>query len=174
MCCDTLSLFGKDIPISNFLFILQGGGGGDGLDNRCIRLGSFSKTKVSSKGEVQYTRRGSSSEQKVLSSVVVCSVSQLLNVLTFMGGVEMGDGSDGSGDCGLYSSLPSCVWVTTAIVFRMLKGLGGKFRSIRLHGTIESCRPNPYSIVGSFELSSMLKIWGSGDAIDETEGIRAA
>ena len=43
-------------------------------------------------------RRGSCSILKVLSSVVVCSVSQLLNVLTFMGGVEIGDGSDGSGE----------------------------------------------------------------------------
>ena len=33
--------------------------------------------------------------------------------------------------------------------------------------------PNPNSIVGSFELSSMVKNWGSGDAIDEPEGIRS-
>ena len=50
---------------------------------------------------------GSSLEWNVLSSVVVCVFSQLLNVLTFMGGVEMGDGSDGSGDWGLYPSLLS-------------------------------------------------------------------
>ena len=40
---------------------------------------------------------------------MVYGVSQLLNVQTFMGGVEMGDGSDGSGDWGLYPSLSSCV-----------------------------------------------------------------
>ena len=62
---------GKDIPISNFVFILRGGGGGDGLDNRYIRLGSSSDSKVWSRGEVQYTSRGSSDEKKVLSSVDV-------------------------------------------------------------------------------------------------------
>ena len=67
----------------------------------------------------------------MLSSVVVWGVSQLLYALTFMGGVEMGDGSDGSGDSGLYCSLLSHVCVTIAIVFRMLKGLGGRFKSFR-------------------------------------------
>ena len=43
-------------------------------------------------------RLGSSSENKVLSSVVAFAVSQPSIVLTFMGGVDMGDGSDGSGD----------------------------------------------------------------------------
>ena len=104
---------------------------------------------------------------------MVCGVSQLLNVLAFMGGVEMGDLSDGSGDWGLYSLLSSCVCVTTALVFRMLNGLGGMFRSFRLGGTIGSCRPNPFGIVVSFESSSMVKIRGSEDAIDDTEGIRA-
>ena len=61
----------------------------------------------------------------------------------------------------------------TAIVARMLKGLGGRFKSFKLGGTIGSCRPNPYGIVGSFELSSIVKIRGSADAIDDTEGIRA-
>ena len=90
-----------------------------------------------------------------------------------MGGVEMGDGSDGSGDRGLHSSLSSCVCVTTAIVFRMLNGLSGRLKSFRLGGTIGSCRPNPYGIVASFELSSMVTICGSGDAMNETEGFRA-
>ena len=85
----------------------------------------------------------------------------------------MGDGSDGSGDCGLYCSLLSCVCVTTAIVLRILKGLGGRFKSFRLGGTIGSCRPNPYGIVGSLESSSIVKVRGSGDAIDDIEGIRA-
>ena len=49
-------------------------------------------------------------------------VSQLLKALTFMGGVEMGDGGDGSGDSGLYCSLLSRVCVIIAIVFKMLKG----------------------------------------------------
>ena len=85
----------------------------------------------------------------------------------------MGDGSDGSGDSGLYCSLLSCVCVIIAIVFRMLKGLGGRFKSFRLGGTIGSCRPNPYGIVGSLESSSIVKIRGSGNAIDKIEGTRA-
>ena len=83
----------------------------------------------------------------------------------------MGDGSDGSGDSGLYCSLLSCVCVTTAIVLRMLKGLGGRFKSFRLGGTVGGCRPNPYGIVGSLESSSIVRICGSGDAIDDIEGI---
>ena len=55
----------------------------------------------------------------------------------------------------------------------MLNGLGGRFRSFKLGGTIGSCRPNPHGIVGSFVSSWIVKIWGSGDAIEETEGIRA-
>ena len=90
-----------------------------------------------------------------------------------MGGVEMGERSDGSGDWGLYSSLSSRVRVTTAIVFRMLNGFSGRFKSFRLGGTIGSCRPNPYGIAGSFESSSMVKIWGSRDTIDDTDAIRA-
>ena len=87
---------------------------------------------------------GSSLEWNVLSSVVVCVVSQLLSVLTFMGGVEMGDGSDGSGDWGLYPSLlSSSVWSTTVMVARILNGLGGRFKSFKLGGTIGSCRPKP-------------------------------
>ena len=62
MCCDTPPFFGKDIPISNFIFILRGGGGGYGQDNKYIRLSSSSDSKVPSRGDVQYTRRGSSSE----------------------------------------------------------------------------------------------------------------
>ena len=85
----------------------------------------------------------------------------------------MGDGSDGSGDWGLYPSLLSRVWVTNAVVSRMLNGLGGKLKSFWLGRMIGSCRPNPYGIVGSFELSSIVKIRGSADAIDDTEGIRA-
>ena len=109
----------------------------------------------------------------MLSSVVVWGVSQLLYALTFMGGVEMGDGSDGSSDAGLYCSLLSCVCVLIAIVFRMLKRLGGRFKSVRLGGTIGSCRPSPYGIVGSLELSSIVEIRGFGDAIDDIEGTRA-
>ena len=79
----------------------------------------------------------------MLSTVVVRGVSQLLYALTFMGGIEMGEGSEGSGDSGLYRSLLSRVYITIAIVFRMLKGLGGRFKSFRLGGTIGSSRPNP-------------------------------
>ena len=35
------------------------------------------------------------------SSVVVYDVSQLLKALTFIGGVDIDDGTDGSGDSGL-------------------------------------------------------------------------
>ena len=86
----------------------------------------------------------------------------------------MGDGSDGSGDSGLYCSLSSLVCVAIALVFKVLKGFGGKFKSFRLGGTIGSCRPNPYGIVGSLESSSIVKMCGSGDAIDDIEGIRVA
>ena len=33
-CCNTHPLFGRDIPISNILFILRGGDDGDGLGSR--------------------------------------------------------------------------------------------------------------------------------------------
>ena len=85
----------------------------------------------------------------------------------------MGDGNDGSGDSGLYCSLLSCVCVTIAFVLRILKGLGGRFKSFRLGGTIGSCRPNPFDMVGSLESSSIAKIRGSRDAIDDIKGIRA-
>ena len=126
-CCDTPPSCGKDIPRLNFLFCLRrGDGGGERLRGRKSIL------------------LGSSLEWNVLSSVVVSVVSQLLNVLTFMGGVEMGDGSDGSGDWGLYPSLlSSSVWSTTVMVARMLNGLGGRFKSFKLGGTIGSCRPKP-------------------------------
>ena len=77
-------------------------------------------------------------------------------------------------------------WLRAVIVFiailcmvyhrhccRMLKGLGGRFRSFKFGGTIGSCRPNPYGIVRSLESSLIVKIWGSEDAIEETEGIPA-
>ena len=55
----------------------------------------------------------------------------------------------------------------------MLKGLGGRFKSFKLGGLVGSCRPNPYGIVGSLESSLIVRSWGSGDAIEETEGIPA-
>ena len=157
MCCDTPPSFGKDIPRLIFLFCALGGdGGGEGLGGR------------------KYILLGSSLEWNVSSSVVVYDVSQLLKALTFIGGDDIEDDTDGSGDSGLYRSLlSSCVESTTAMVARMLNGLGGRPRSFRLGGTIGSCRPNPYGIVGSLESSSMINICGWGDAIDETEGIRA-
>ena len=89
-----------------------------------------------------------------------------------MAGVEMGDGSGGSGDWGLeLSSCPPTVGLIGAIVAKMLNGLGGKFRSFRLGGIIGSCRLNPYGIVGSFESSSRVTISGSGDATEEIVGI---
>ena len=81
----------------------------------------------------------------MLSSVVVCVVSKLWNALTLIGGDDMEDGSDGSGDSGLYSALlsSSVRSTTTCIVAKILKGLGGRFRSFRLGGTIGTCCPNP-------------------------------
>ena len=103
----------------------------------------------------------------------MCVVSQLLKALTLIGGDDMEDGSDGSGDSGLYLSLlSSCVRSTTAIVAKILKGLGGKFKSFRLGGTIGNCRPKPYGSVGSFESSLMVNICGWGDAMEDIEGIR--
>ena len=67
----------------------------------------------------------------MLSSVAVYVVSQPSFVLTFIGGVEIGDGMEGSGDWGLYSSS----FRITAIVASTLKGLGGRLRSLRLGGT---------------------------------------
>ena len=127
MCCDTPPSFGKDIPRLNFLFRLRGGdGGGEGLGGR------------------KYILLGSSLDWNVLSSVVVYDVSQLLKALTFIGGVDIEESSDGSGDCGLWlSSLVSSVLLATAIVARILKGLGGRLKSFRLGGTIGSCRPKP-------------------------------
>ena len=61
-CCNAPPLLGKYVPVSNFRFILRGGDGGDGLDRRKIRLGTPSEWKVSFRGDVQYTRLGSSSE----------------------------------------------------------------------------------------------------------------
>ena len=66
------------------------------------------------------------------SSVVVYSVSQSSIVLRFIAGVEVGDGSDGSGDWGLESSF-GCI---TSMVFSTLNGLDAKLRSLRLGGRI--------------------------------------
>ena len=56
-----------------------------------------------------------------------------------------------------------------AIVARILKGLGGRFKSFRLGGTIGSCRPKPYGMVSSLESSSIVTSCGSGDAINDIE-----
>ena len=68
----------------------------------------------------------------MLSSVVVYVVSHPSIVLTFIGGVEIGDGMVSCGDWGLYSSSTRI----TAIVASTFKGLGGRLRSLRLGGTI--------------------------------------
>ena len=80
MCCDTPPSFGKDIPRLNFLFCLRGG---EGLGGR------------------KYILLGSSLEWNVSSSMVVYDVSQLLKALIFIGGVDIEDGTDGSGGSGL-------------------------------------------------------------------------
>ena len=84
MCCNTPPSFGKDIPRLIFLFCLRGGdAGGEGL------------------GRGKYILLGSSLEWNVSSSVVVYDVSLLLKALIFIGGVDIGDCTDGSGDSGL-------------------------------------------------------------------------
>ena len=84
-----------------------------------------------------------------------------------MGGFEMGDGSDSSGNWGLYfSSCPSPVGCSTTTVAKMLNGLGGSFKSFKLGGLFGSCYPNPFGIVGSFESPSRVTMSGSGDATE--------
>ena len=58
-------------------------------------------------------------------------MSQPSIVLTFIGGFEIGDGMEGSGDWGLYASSARI----RAMVASTLKGLGGRLRSLRLGGT---------------------------------------
>ena len=53
-------------------------------------------------------------------------------VLTFFGGIDIGDGMVGSGDWELY---PSSARIT-AIVASILNELGRRLRSLRLGGTI--------------------------------------
>ena len=84
-------------------------------------------------------------------------------VLTFIGGVETGDGMDGSGDWRLYASSARI----TAIVASTLKALGGKLRSLRLGGTIGCLLPNPYGIVGWLESESGVTVRGSREATEE-------
>ena len=84
-------------------------------------------------------------------------------MLIFKGGDEIEDGIDGSGDWGLSRS---STWIT-AIVASTLKGLGGRFRSLRLGGTTGYWLPKPYGIVGSFGSESNVTIRGSGEATEE-------
>ena len=89
------------------------------------------------------------------SLLVVCDVSQLLKALTFTGGVEIGDGIDGSGDSGLsLSLLSSLVCAMISIVLRIPKGLGGRFRSFRLGGG-DDRRP-PSKSVGQSRLAGIV------------------
>ena len=107
------------------------------------------------------------------SVIVRCGMRSfpMSSVLKFKGGVEMGDGSNDSGDWGLY--LLSC-WVgfcwTTVIAARSSKGFGGRLRSFRIGGTIGCCALNPCGNVGSLESSSRVTISGSGDATEEIVG----
>ena len=84
-------------------------------------------------------------------------------VLNFIEGVDIGDGSGGSGDRGLYSS---CGFIT-AMVANTLKRFGGRLRSLRLGGTIVSWFPNPFGTVGSLVSDSISTNCGSGEATEE-------
>ena len=102
--------------------------------------------------------------------VVVSGISHSSIVLMFLGGVDIGDGSEGSGDCELYFS--SCRFVVefaTAIVARIINGLGGRFMSFRLGGIFGRCSPNPSGIIGSFESQCFVTYCGAGDAIDDID-----
>ena len=75
-------------------------------------------------------------------------------LLTFIGGVEIGDKMDGSGDWGLYS-LSARI---TAIVAITLNALGGILMSLRLGGAIGCRLANPYGFAGSLEAESVVTI----------------
>ena len=146
-CAATVPFFGKRHPHDRLPFLsswkLRRGGRArsDTYVSWLIGVKNVAWTIVS------ITHMGSSSVQNVASSVVVCVVSWPSMVLTFIGGVEIGDRMDGSGDWGLYSSSAP---ITTRVA-NTLNGLGGKLRSLRLGGTIGCWLPNPYGIVGSLE-----------------------
>ena len=83
-CAATLPpLLERTFPGSTFFCLRGGDGGGEGLGGR------------------KYILLGSSLEWNVSSSVVVYDVSLLLKALIFIGGVDIEDGTDGSGDSGL-------------------------------------------------------------------------
>ena len=91
--------FGKRHPYAEFSFLSswkrRRGGRPEATDTF---LGSL-ESKVSLNGIRQWNLLGSfSDEQKALSSVVVYVLSQPSIVLTFIGGVEIGDGMEGPGD----------------------------------------------------------------------------
>ena len=62
---------------------------------------------------------------------ISCGMCRVPSLYTFIGGVGIGDGMDGSGDWGPYASSTR----TTAIVASTLKRLGGQLRSLILGGT---------------------------------------
>ena len=89
-------------------------------------------------------------------------------MLRFIGGVVTGDGSDSSGDWGSkFLSYPSAVGIATAILVRILNGLGGRHKFFKFRGIIGSYRPVPHSIVGSFESESILTICCPGYTKDD-------
>ena len=95
-------------------------------------------------------------------------VSQISILLRFIGGVEVAEGSEGSGDC--KQNLLSCrsaVGSTTTILAKMLKRSGGRFKSFRLGVIFGSSHPILNGIVGSFVSDSFVMIFGSGDVTDD-------
>ena len=69
-----------------------------------------------------------------MSSVVVCGFFPLSIVLRFIGDVDIGEGSDGYGVCGLkFLSCPSALGCAIAIVARILNGLDSSFRSFKIY-----------------------------------------
>ena len=80
-CCDTTPLFGKVIPRLNFFFSFRVGGGGEGLDGRKENL------LIHHRRTIYY--HPSSFDIPSLN----CAEVHLV--------VDVDDGSEGSGDCGL-------------------------------------------------------------------------
>ena len=161
-CAATLPLFEKRHPHAQLSFLSSWRRG----CGRRARSGRYISWLIGVKGvawrNIPIDSSGLIVSKKRMSSMVVCVVSQTSMVLTFIGGVEIGDGTDGSGDLGQYT------WsaLITAIVANTLNGLGGKLRSFRLGGTIGCWMPNKYGIVGSLESESIVTSRGSKEAME--------
>ena len=83
-------------------------------------------------------------------------------VLKFSGGVQIGDGSDGSGDRGLYSL--SCR-ITALVANQHVDWVVGEVEITEAGW--HKWLPNAFGNVGSLESESIVTICGSGEATKE-------